>query len=84
MLGTATLTIEGIAYYTEGDNPNEARERAKQDAAKAILAEIYAEIRPCVKELLGELSEAPESNRRNRCLVLARSIANIVTHKATL
>lgn len=77
MINTGTLTIERIAYYTAGDNSEKAWRLAKEDTTNAILSEIYTEIRPCVKELLGELNEAPESKRRNRCLGLAKRIAEV-------
>lgn len=83
MLNTGTLSIERISYYTEGDDPEASWQLAKEDAANAILAEVYREIRPCIKELIRELTEAPESKRRNRCLVLVSRIAEITASAQT-
>ena len=78
MVNVGTLTIEKISYYTEANNPEESLKQAEETAVRAILSEAYGDIRPCVTELLKELREAPESKRRNRCLALARRIAESV------
>ena len=67
------------AYYTAGNNSEKAWRLAKEDTTNAILSEIYGVIRPCIKELLRELNEAPESKRRNRCIGLAKIIEEAAT-----